>query len=75
MYTDENGRQRRLPADLAELTADQRAAALAAMSQALGAGPADAARTAAIERLTEIRAAGRISEEQYRKERRRLIDY
>lgn len=52
-----------------------RDAALAAMSQALGAAPPDVARMAAIERLTELRAAGRISEEQYRDERRRLESY
>jgi len=35
------------------------------MSQALRAGPPDFARVAAIERLTEMHAAGRISEEQF----------
>lgn len=54
---------------------EERDAALAAMSQALGAAAPDVARVAAIERLTELRAAGRISEEQYRKERRRLESY
>lgn len=75
VYVDENGRSRRLPADLGELSAEERDAAIAATSQALGAGPPDYARTAAIERLTELRAAGRISEEQFHKERRRLEDY
>ena len=75
VYVDENGRPRRLPADLRELSAEERDAAIAATSQALGAGPPDYARTAAIERLTELRAAGRISEEQFHKERRRLEDY
>lgn len=75
VFVDENGRRRRLPADLAELSAEERDAALAAMSQALGAGPPDVARAAAIERLTELRAAGKISEKQYRRERRRLESY
>lgn len=75
VYVDENGRQRRLPADLGDLSSEERDAAIAAMSQALGAGPPEHARMAAIERLTEVRAAGRMSEEQYRRERRRLEDY
>lgn len=75
VYIDEDGRRRRLPADLAELTAEQRDAAITALSQGLGAAPPDAARMAAIERLTEIRASGRISEEQYSRERRRLERY
>lgn len=72
VYVDENGRRRRLPADLGDLSPEERDAAIAATSQALGAAPPDHARMAAIERLTEIRAAGRMSEEQYHKERRRL---
>lgn len=75
VYVDENGRRRRLPADLSELSPEERDAAIAATSQALGAAPPDYARMAAIERLTELRAAGRMSEEQYHKERRRLEDY
>lgn len=63
----------RKPAD--EPSAEQRDAAIAAMSQALGAAPPDLARMAAVERLTEMRAAGTISAEQYRKERRRLESY
>jgi hypothetical protein len=75
VYTDDDGRSRYLPADPGGLAAEQRDAAIAGLSQALGAGGPDVARRAAIERLTEIRAAGRISEEQYRKERRRLESY
>ncbi len=72
VFVDHEGRARRLPANLDELSPDDRDAAIAAMSQALGAPPADAARTAAIERLTELRADGKMSEEAYRRERRRI---
>ncbi len=75
VYTDESGQPRRLPADLDELTPEQRDAAIAALSQELGAPPPSYASTAAIERLTEMRAAGRISEEDFQRERRRLEDY
>lgn len=74
VFVDENGQHRRLPADLGSLSSDQRDAAISAMSQALGAAP-EMARMAAIERLTELHAAGKISEEQYRKERARLTNY
>lgn len=75
IFEDDNGQPRRLPADLGELTAEERDAAIDAMSQALGAPTRDDARTAAIERLTELRAAGRMTEEQFQKERRRIEDY
>ena len=75
VFVDEDGEQRRLPDDMSQLRAEERDAAIAGMAQALGAGPPDQARMAAIERLTELRAAGKISEEQFHKERRRLEDY
>ena len=75
VFVDENGEQHRLPDDMSQLRPEERDAAIEGMSQALGAGPPGAARTAAIERLTELRAAGRISEEQFHEERRRLEDY
>lgn len=75
VYVDEHGQRRRLPANLDELSPQQRDAAIAALSQELGAPPPDQARLAAIERLTELRAAGRISDEHYRRERRRLEQY
>lgn len=75
VYVDADGNKRRLPADLDELHPDERDAAIEAMSQALGAPPPDVARTAAIERLTELRAEGKISEDAYRRERRRLERY
>ena len=73
VYVDEHGRRRRLPADLAELTPEERRAAVAALSRALGGPDPDDARLAAVERLTEMRAAGRVSEENFLRERRRLM--
>lgn len=75
VYVDEDGSRRRLPADLGELTAPQRDAAVAALSRSLGAGPQEVARRAAIERLTELRASGKMTAEQFHKERRRLEAY
>ncbi len=75
VYVDHEGRRRRLPANLDELSPDERDAAIAAMSQALGGPAPDAARMAAIERLTELRAAGKLSEDAYRRERKRLEEY
>jgi hypothetical protein len=75
VYVDEHGQRRRLPANLDELTPQQRDAVIAALSQELGAAPPDEAKMVAIERLTELRAAGRISEEHYKRERRRLEEY
>ncbi|MDQ3607348.1 MAG: hypothetical protein M3459_00370 [Actinomycetota bacterium] len=75
VYVDEHGGRRRLPADMSRLTPEERRAAMTALSGALGAPDPDYARLAAVERLTEIRAAGRISEEDFIRERRRLMDY
>lgn len=74
-YVDEHGRHRRLPADLGALTPEERRAAVGALSRALGGPDPDDARLAAVERLTEIRAAGRMSEEDFVRERRRLMGY
>lgn len=75
VYVDESGERRRLPAEMSQLGPQERDAAIAALSQALGAGPQGYASMAAIERLTELRAAGTISEEQFERERRRLEDF
>jgi len=72
VYVDEQGRQRRLPADMSTLSLQERRAAVSALSGALGADP-DYARLAAVERLTELRAAGKLSEENFIRERRRLM--
>ena len=74
VYVDEHGQRRRLPSNLGELSPQERDAAIAALSQELGAAP-DQARLAAIEHLTELRAAGKISDEHYKRERRRLEEY
>lgn len=73
VYVDEQGRRRRLPADMSELSREERRAAVQALGSALGAPDPGYARLAAIERLTEMRAAGTVSEENYRRERRRLM--
>lgn len=72
VYVDEQGRRRRLPAE-EELTSEELRAAADALSSALGAPDPDLARLAAVERLTELRAAGAVSEEDYKRERRRLM--
>jgi hypothetical protein len=73
VYVDEHGERRRLPADMSTLTPEERRAAVAALSSELGAPDPDYARLAAVERLTELRAAGAVSEENYNRERRRLM--
>ena len=52
--------------------ADDLAARAADLSRSFGQLPPDEQRIAAIERLTELRAAGKVSEENYVKEKRRL---
>ncbi len=49
------------------------AARAADLSQALGRARPDEQRAAALERLTELRAAGKVSEENFLKEKRRLL--
>ncbi len=63
------------PTDQGDATVDELAAAAAELSSALGAVPIEEARLAAIERLTELRAAGKISAEAFARERQRLLDY
>ncbi len=52
---------------------DELNARIAAASAALGAAPPEEARLAAVERLTELKAEGKVSEETYQRERRRLL--
>jgi hypothetical protein len=73
VYVDQHGRRRRLPADMSTLTPEELRAARAALSSASGAPDPGYARLAAVERLTEMRAAGTVSEENYKRERRRLL--
>ncbi len=74
-YVDEHGNRRRLPEDMSELTPQEVRAATGALSSALGAPSPDYARVAAIERLTELRAGGAVSEEDFNREKRRLTGY
>ncbi len=75
VYTDEHGRQRRLPADLSELGPGEIEAAAKASSEELGAVKPSYVQIVAIERLNELRASGAFSEEDYLREKRRLLDY
>jgi hypothetical protein len=73
IYIDGLGQQRRLPEDLSELSTDELAAAARATTHELGAVEPDYARLAAVERLNELRARGMVSEENYLREKRRLL--
>ncbi len=73
IYTDQHGQRRRLPEDMSELTGPELGAAAAALSSELGGQSPDYARIAAVERLNEMRAAGTVSEENYIREKRRLL--
>ncbi len=73
VYTDEHGRQRRLPADLSELSAQEIRAAAKASSYELGAVEPNYVQVVAIERLNELHAAGRFSAEDYLREKRRIL--
>jgi len=73
LYTDEHGRQRRLPADLSRLSSAEVAAAARATSYELGAVEPSYAQIAAIERLNELHASGAFSDEDYHREKRRLL--
>lgn len=61
-------------AERPERTSEKLRAEAVALSSALGADP-DYAVVAALERLAELRAAGTVSEEDYKRERRRLTGY
>lgn len=73
IFTDERGRQRRLPADLGQLSRQETEAAAKAMSYELGAVEPSYAQVAAIERLNELRASGAWSEADYLREKRRIL--
>lgn len=74
VYTDEDGRRRRLPADLGELSGAEVAAAADALSYELGAMPVDPARDMALEHLSRLHASGAMSDADFDRERRRLLD-
>ncbi len=73
LYTDEDGHRRRLPADMSQLGAGETAAAARALSYELGAPEPSYAQIAAIERLNEMHAAGTVSDENFQREKRRLL--
>jgi hypothetical protein len=75
IYTDEHGRRRRIPAERGALSRGELRAASNALQADLGAAPVDYARMAAIERLTELRASGKMSEEDFLREKKRLENY
>jgi hypothetical protein len=75
IYTDEQGRPRRLPADSNELSSQEIRAVAKASSYALGAVEPSYVQIVAIERLNELRASGAFSEEDYLREKRRILDY
>ena len=75
IYTDERGRRRRIPAERGALSSGELRAASAALRADLGEAPVDYARMAAIERLTELRASGKMSEEDFLREKKRLENY
>lgn len=75
IYTDEHGRRRRIPAERGAWSGSELRGAAGALHRDLGAPPLDYARRAAIERLTELRAAGRMSEEEFLREKKRLENY
>lgn len=66
-------RLRRLPADLSRLSSEEIAAAATAMSIELGAVEPSYAQIAAVEHLNEMRASGAVSEENYLREKRRIL--
>ncbi len=75
-YIDEHGRQRRLPADMSELSRAEIAAAADALSRELGAvrGRSPACRMA-LEHLDRLHASGAMTDEAFERERKRLQDY
>jgi hypothetical protein len=73
IFTDEHGNRRRI--EKGALSRGELRAAANALHRDLGAPPADYARMAAIERLTELRASGKMSEEDFLREKKRLENY
>ncbi len=70
-------RERRRQGDASgeQESVEQLSARAVELAEVLGAAPVDEARVAAIERLTELRAAGSISDEDFAREKRRLEAY
>jgi hypothetical protein len=75
IFTDEHGRRRRIPTERGQLSSAELRAAANALQRDLGAPSASYARVAAIERLTELHASGRMSDEDFEREKKRLENY
>lgn len=75
IFTDEQGRRRRIPAERGQMGSVEMRAAAHALHRDLGAPAADYRMAAVMERLNELRASGRMSEEDYQREKRRLENY
>ena len=74
IFTDEQGRRRRIPAERGQMSSPDMRAAANALQRDLGAPAADYRMAAVMERLNELRASGRMSEEDYEREKKRLQD-
>ncbi len=74
-FTDEQGRRRRIPSQRGVLSSGELGAAADALHRDLGGPARDYARVAAIERLTELRASGKMSEEDFLREKKRIESY
>jgi hypothetical protein len=72
IFTDEHGRRRRIPAERGTMSGRDLGAAARALQNDLGAAPRDYAKVALLERLNELRASGKMSEENFLKEKKRL---
>ena len=72
IFTDEHGQRRRIPAERGTMSGRDLAAAAQALQQDLGAPTRDYAKVALLERLNELRASGKMSEENFLKEKKRL---
>lgn len=75
IFTDEQGRRRRIPVERGALSSGELRAAANALRADLGGPAPDYARVAVIERLNELRASGKMSEEDYLREKKRLENY
>ena len=72
IFTDEHGRRRRIPVERGQMSSPDMRAAANALQRDLGAPAADYRMGAVMERLNELRASGRMSEEDYEREKKRL---
>ena len=75
IYTDEHGQRRRLPTERGTMDSRDLRAAARALQADLGGPKPDFARAAVLDRLSELRASGRMSEEDYEREKKRLEGY